>query len=95
MAHVVSRIQQHVKGKTHFDASLAYLMASKQMGHGKERKQAMEDAAFRAAFEKAKERLKRMSVAFIDIQNPLELHLFEAYCAMALDTSEWNTFRTH
>ena len=24
-----------------------------------------------------------------------ELHIFESFAAMALGTSEWNTFRTH
>ena len=33
--------------------------------------------------------------AYVDIENPLELYVFEAYAAMALGTFEWNTFRTH
>ena len=36
-----------------------------------------------------------MSVAFIEIENPLELYVFEAFAAMTLGTHEWNTFRTH
>ena len=55
----------------------------------------MKDPAFRAAFDEAQALLRGCSVAFIEIPNPLELYLFEAYCAMALDTKEWNTFRTH
>jgi hypothetical protein len=34
-------------------------------------------------------------VAFIEIANEVELHLFEVYAAIELDTGEWNTFRTH
>jgi hypothetical protein len=34
-------------------------------------------------------------VAFIAIENDLEIYLFEAFCAMELDAWEWNTFRTH
>src|SRR5438046_2019519 len=30
---VVQRLRQHVTGKTHFDASLAYLMATDKTGH--------------------------------------------------------------
>jgi len=55
----------------------------------------MEDAGFRGEFEKAQQYLRGLSVAFIEIENPLELYVFEAYAAMALDTAEWNTFRTH
>jgi hypothetical protein len=34
-------------------------------------------------------------VACVVIRNPLELYIFEAYAAMALDTARWNTFETH
>jgi len=40
-----------------------------------------------------------LATAFVEIANPLELYLFEAYCAMELstgsDTGAWNTFLTH
>jgi hypothetical protein len=49
---------------------------------------------FLTAFDQAKA-LRDCSVAFIDIDNTLELYLFEAYCAMEFDTRELNTFRTH
>jgi hypothetical protein len=90
---VVQRLRQHVTGNTHFDASLAYRMATDATGHEMNRSDAMQDPAFRTAFDQAKALLQDCSVAFID--NPLELYLFEAYCAMELDTCEWNTFRTH
>ena len=92
---VVRRLHQHVTGNTHFDASLAYLMATHKTGHKMKRADAMQDPAFRTAFDQAKALLRDCSVAFIDIENPLELYLFEVYCAMELDTCEWNTFRTH
>jgi hypothetical protein len=92
---VVQRLRQHVTGKTHFDASLAYRMATEKTGHKMKRSDAMKDAAFRTAFDHARALLQDCSVAFIGIDNPLELYLFEAYCAMELDTYEWNTFRTH
>jgi|SRR5579871_83059 len=92
---VVQRLRQHVTGKTHFDASLAYLMATDKTGHEMKRADAMRDAAFREAFNEAQALLRACGVAFIEISNPLELYLFEAYCAMELDTCEWNTFRTH
>jgi hypothetical protein len=92
---VVQRLRQHVMGTTHFDASLAYRMATDKTGHEMKRAEAMKDAAFRAAFAEAQALLRDCSVAFVQIENPLELYLFEAYCAMELDTCEWNTFRTH
>ena len=46
-----------------------------------------------------REYIRGLNVAFIEIPNPLVLHIFEAYCAMELDTGTdvggWNTFRTH
>jgi hypothetical protein len=34
-------------------------------------------------------------VAAIEIENPVELHLFEVYAALELRTALHNTFRTH
>jgi predicted GIY-YIG superfamily endonuclease len=92
---IVGRLRQHGTGKTHSDASLAYSMARKKAPHKLTRSAAMKDPAFKKEFEDAKHLLHGSSVAFIEIENPLELYLFEAYCAMELDTGKWNTFRTH
>jgi len=92
---VLQRLRQHVTGRTHFDASLAYLMAAEKTGNQMKRADAMRDDTFHKAFDDAQTLLRACSVAFIEISNPLELYLFEAYCAMELDTCEWNTFRTH
>ncbi|HEX8814789.1 MAG TPA: hypothetical protein VF753_04750 [Terriglobales bacterium] len=81
-------------GTTHFDANLAYLMATGKTGHKMKREDAMRDNSFRTAFGEARALLQGCTVSFIEI-NPLELYLFEAYCAMELNTCEWNTFRTH
>jgi predicted GIY-YIG superfamily endonuclease len=92
---VIARLRQHSTGSTEFNATLAYRMANEKVPHEKTRREAMQDSAFRAAFNEAQALLRGCKVAFIEIANPLELYLFEAYCAMALDTCEWNTFRTH
>ena len=92
---VLSRIRQHVTGSSHFDASLVYAVAQRRRPTKGHRGTAMEDATFLAEFGKAQKYLRSLSVAFIEIQNSLELYVFEAYAAMELDTSEWNTFRTH
>lgn len=92
---VVARLRQHGTGKTHFDASLAYRMACGKVVHKMTRSAAMKAPGFVQAFHNAQRLLRGSSVAFIEIPNPPELYLFEAYCAVELDTSEWNTFRTH
>ncbi len=92
---VVQRLRQHLNGRTHFDASLAYQMATKKTLHKMKRAEAMRDGAFRKAFDEEQSLLRSCSVAFTEIPSSLELYLFEVYCAMELDTRDWNTFRTH
>jgi hypothetical protein len=92
---VLSRLRQHVRGRTHFDASLAYRIAQRRHPTSGKRATVMNDAAFKRAFEDAKAYLAGLQVSFVQIENPLELYVFEAYAAMSLHTYEWNTFRTH
>jgi len=92
---VVARLTQHVKGTTHFNASLAYRMACDCNPHELRRSSAMQNARFHVAFEKAKQELRSMKVAAIEIHNPLELYLFEVFCALKLRTGKYNTFVTH
>jgi hypothetical protein len=92
---VLSRIHQHLCGKTHFDASLAYRMAKRKIPTRLKRGEAMQDPAFRKVFDECQAHLRGLRVAFIPINNDLEIYLFEAFCAMELDTWDWNTFRTH
>ena len=97
--HVFERIREHVLGSDHFTASLAYRIAYHRYPFQGTARDAMQDVAFHHEFEKARAQLQSMSVAVMEISNPLELYLFEAYCAMELDTGVenggWNTFRTH
>ena len=92
---VFSRLRQHVTGKTHYDASLAYRIAATKVPHYQKRGDAMKDSVFQRHFNAAKTYLSSLNVAYVEIFNPLELYLFESYCAMELDTSTWNTFETH
>ena len=92
---VVQRLIQHVKGRTHFDATLAYRMAAFDYSHDMSRGEAMEDKDFLRCFNEAKQRLASMKVAFVEVKNDLELHVFEVYCSMELDTAQWNSFKTH
>lgn len=92
---VLSRLRQHMRGKTHFDASWAYSIAQRRVPTPGGRATAMTAPQFQKAFAKAKRYISGLSVAFIAIENPLELYVFEAYAALSLRTHEWNTFRTH
>lgn len=92
---VLGRLRQHLCGKTHFDASLAYRMAKREMPTRLKRSEAMQDAAFRQVFDERQLYLRGLQVSFIPMHNDLEIYLFEAFCAIELDTFEWNTFRTH
>lgn len=91
---VIARLRQHVLGRTHFDASLAYRMAAGERKMRGTRSAAMTDPDFQATFVACRERLRRMHATFISVENPVERYLFEAYAAMRLDTA-WNTFETH
>lgn len=92
---VVKRLTQHVKGKTSEAASLAYRMACNRKPHSLWRAVAMQDVQFQNEFERAKKALRSMDVAVIEIQNPVELYLFEVFCALKCGTGRFNTFATH
>ena len=96
---VIGRLRQHVCGKTHFDASLAFRIARHEH-HDKaianlSRDKAMQDEQFGVSFADAQRKLRSFQVAYIEVLNPLELYVFEAYCALELDTHQWNSFETH
>jgi hypothetical protein len=96
---VIGRLRQHVCGRTHFDASLAFRIAMKK--HPDQtiakltRSEAMDDTLFGTSFTEAQTYLRSLQVATVEIKNPLELYVFEAYCAIELDTHQWNSFETH
>lgn len=96
---VVGRLRQHVFGKSHLDASLAFKIAmTRHPGQTLEkltRSQAMSDPLFGTSFAEAQSYLRSLYVAAIHIENPIELYVFEPYCALELDTHQWNSFRTH
>ena len=77
---IVQRLSQHVKGTTHYDASLAYRIASQNTLHTNQRNVAMSDPDFKQEFINAKNYLKSLKVAFIEIQNDLEICLFRRIC---------------
>ncbi len=92
---VFTRLRQHVLADTHNSATLAYRMAAKWTGHSMRRQEAMEDPEFKREFGRAREMIRAFDVAYVEVDNPLVLHVFEPYAALELGTGEWNTFETH
>ena len=92
---VLKRLVQHLNFDSHYSASLVYRMATEDYPHEMKRDQAMRDEQFREIFFSAQDRLRNMNVAYVEINNDLELYVFEVFAAMKLDTDTWNTFRTH
>lgn len=50
---------------------------------------------FKKLFSEAKSRVSRMTVKFIEIDDPIIQTIFELYAALALETLEYNDFDTH
>lgn len=92
---VLARLRQHFIGKTHFNASLVYAIAQRRRPTKGKRSEVMNALEFKEEFASAQSYLRSLQVSFVQIDNPLELYLFEAYAAIELGTHEWNTFRTH
>ncbi len=96
---VIKRLREHVGGVDFLGATLAYKIAATRYPHGKTAAQAMEDPDFQLRFQESRSYLRALATAFVEIANPIELYLFEPYCAMelesCLDTGGWNTFETH
>lgn len=92
---VFARLRQHFTGNTHFDASLAYAIAQRRLPTPGKRSEVMRLLPFKSEFAAAQTYLRSLDVAFVEIQNPLELYVFEAFAAIELRTHQWNTFRTH
>lgn len=92
---VFTRLRQHVLADTHNSATLAYRMATVWTGHSMRRSEAMVDPDFKREFDRARKKIRSLDVAYVEIDNPLVLHVFEAYAVLELGTGEWNTFGTH
>ena len=92
---VLYRLYSHIRGTSHFTATLAFRMAAAETGLKLSREQHMAEMGFRRAFAKKKKQMRQWKVAWVAIENPVELCLFEVFCAMGLNTSKWNTFKTH
>ena len=53
-----------------------------------------ENSLFQGYFRKAKERVSRMEVQYVEVADPIEQTLLEVYAAESLETP-YNSFKTH
>ncbi len=97
--HIIARLFEHARGSDHFTATLAYRIAKHESPHRMTASDAIRDTNFRDYFLRTRKRMLDWHAAFVKIDNPLELYLFEPYSALELDTGfdagGWNTFETH
>ena len=88
----------------HFTASFAFNIAKEEFEkrnptedvNGLSRKELSENPIFDILFTEAKERVRKMSVRFVKVEDPIEQTIFEVYAHMELGTSpRFNNFGTH
>ena len=92
---VISRLQNHVKGKTHNSSSLAYNIARKNVSEDKDMSRADFVEKYPNEFNEAIKRISEMKIAWVKIEDPILLYVFEVYAAIELETLEYNSFETH
>ena len=89
---VLKRLKQHVNGKSHFSASMAYKIARTLCNDYEGGREAFDPDCKKIG--KVQEWLLQQRVAMLPIPDPDHLALFEIYCSMKMDTV-LNTFETH
>lgn len=92
---VINRLFQHLTSNNHFSGSLSYYLAKRQRDPGSTRQQNMSDLEFSSLFKASQGRLEQCYIAVVEIENSVELYVFEVYASMELATGEFNTFQTH
>ena len=92
---IANKLRRRIKDHLRPDpsrANLAARMAARQLGVAIST--VKRHQGFADAFTDAQAMLAQAQLAFVEIPNPLVLYFFEPYCAMELDTSEFNRFDT-
>lgn len=100
--HLRTRMRQHsIEAASHNQAVFAFRLARHEMGHirasyqkATSRAALLTDPAFAKAFRHAKERIRRMDLRFVEVDDPLKQALLEIYAAVVLRTAH-NDFDTH
>ena len=103
-----SRLLMHSRESSDDNAaSFAFLLAKEELREYIEekrkklnkkklsRKELFKIFKFKEAFKKAKERIKKMSIRCVEIENPIKQATFEIYAASILGTLKYNSFENH
>lgn len=95
--NVVNRIKQHFNGKSHYSASLVYLMAKEE--YRTETNKEYKGVRAEFDFEKYRSNIQRemkksWRFSIIPVEDCYKLHLMEFFFACELKTF-WNSFKTH
>ncbi len=95
-----NRLQYHTRNN-HNQATFAFLLAREETGKTKatyrksgSRSDLLQDPTFRAAFDRARERIRRMDIQFIDETGPTRQALLEI-CAALRAGAKYNDFDNH
>jgi len=96
-----ARLREHgQQSSDRYSATFALLLAQEEAEErgidckSMRKAQLVQDNRFQPLFLAAKERVARMAVRCVEIEDPVEQTLFEVYAALALDT-QYNVFDTH
>lgn len=98
--NIKARIQYHCRPSSgHGSATFAFILAKESaVGLGVdislERKLLENDQKFKEEFNKAKQRVSKMPIKAVYIEDPILQTLFEVYAALELPT-KYNVFDTH
>ena len=79
----------------HNTATFAFLLARDGAEQAGAETRAELESRLQQPFEKAKDRVSRMDVQFIEMDDPIERTLFEVYAVLHLGTEKYNSFETH
>ena len=99
--HMKTRLQEHSRPSSkHNSATFAFNIAMKEaikkgIDTKRYRNVLEQDQDFAPLFSKAKERVSKMGIRVVGIDDPIVQTLFEVYAVIALKTQEYNYFETH
>ena len=95
--NIQRRLADHTKPSGGSEtATFAFILAQEDAGpeaSGMTRKEI--ESRFAPLFRQAKERVSRMDIQFIELDDPIERTIFEVYAALHLGTERYNSFETH